>query len=147
VLFMDDVEFSAFDLETTGLHSTFCQIVEFGAVRFRADGTELDRLEQLVDSRCRIPADVTKIHGITDAMVQGKPPIEHALSKFVQFLGSSDTSLMAHNASFDIGFVSIAMGRCGMTLPANPVVDTLEGHFKELPRLLPRHRGKGETTR
>jgi DNA polymerase-3 subunit alpha (Gram-positive type) len=132
---MDDLEFITFDLETTGLHSTFCQIVEFGAVRFRADGTDLDRLEQLIDPRCRIPADVTRIHGITDAMIQGKPPIEDALSKFVQFLGDSDTILMAHNASFDIGFVSIAMGRCGMTLPANPVVDTLGLSRWRLPRL------------
>ena len=45
---MNDAEFIAFDLETTGLSPDFNRIVEVGAVRFRADGTELDRIEQLV---------------------------------------------------------------------------------------------------
>ena len=71
---MDNAEFIAFDLETTGLSPDFNRIVEVGAVRFRADGTELDRIEQLVDSRCCIPDDVIKIHGITDEMVRGQPP-------------------------------------------------------------------------
>ena len=53
--FTDDVEFVAFDLETTGLSSAFSRIVEIGAVRFRADGTELERMEQLVDPECSIP--------------------------------------------------------------------------------------------
>ena len=132
---MDDIEFVAFDLETTGLHSTFCQIVEVGAVRFRVDGTEVDRMEQLVDPGSRIPRDVTGIHGITDAMVHGKPPIKDVLPKFVQFLGSSDTILMAHNASFDIGFLSIAMSRCETALPASPVLDTLKLSRWRLPRL------------
>ena len=150
---MDDVEFIAFDLETTGFSSTSCQIVEFGAVRFRADGTELDRLEQLIDPGCRIPASVSRIHGITDAMVQGKPPIEDVLSEFVQFLGESDTILMAHNASFDIGFLSVAIGRCGMPLPSNPVVDTLGLSRRRLPRLrnhrletIARHLGISDST-
>jgi DNA polymerase III epsilon subunit family exonuclease len=132
---IDDAEFVAFDLETTGLSPHFNRIVEVGAVRFRADGTEVDRLEQLVDPRCRIPAGVIRIHGITDAMVHGKPPIKDVLPKFVQFIGSSDTILMAHNASFDIGFLSMAMGRSEMTLPENPVVDTLDLSRWRLPRL------------
>ena len=76
---MDNIEFIAFDLETTGLSPDFNRIVEVGAVRFRLDGTEMDRMEQLVDPRCAIPDDVTKIHGITDDMVRGQLPIEDVL--------------------------------------------------------------------
>ena len=101
---MDNVEFIAFDLETIGLSPDFNRIVEVGAVRFRADGTELNRMEQLVDPRCAMPTDVTKIHGITDDMVHGQPPIEDVLPEFVRFLGHSETILLAHNASFDVGF-------------------------------------------
>ena len=106
---MDDVEFVAFDLETTGLHSTFCKIIEFGAVRFRVDGTELDRIERLVDPGCPVPRDATAVHGITDDMLRGQPSIEKVLPEFVQFLGSPDTILLAHNTSFDLGFLSVAL--------------------------------------
>lgn len=61
---MDDVEFIAFDLETTGFSPDFNRIVEVGAVRFRSDGTEVARMKQLVDPRCAILNDVTEIHGI-----------------------------------------------------------------------------------
>jgi DNA polymerase III epsilon subunit family exonuclease len=135
VHFMDDVEFIAFDLETTGLHSTFCQIVEIGAVRFRVDGTEVGRMEQLVDPGCPVPERAVAVHGITDDMLLGQPRIEDVLPEFLQFLGSSNTILMAHNASFDIGFLSIAMSRCETALPASPVLDTLKLSRWRLARL------------
>jgi DNA polymerase III epsilon subunit family exonuclease len=132
---MHDTEFIAFDLETTGLSQDFNRIVEVGAVRFRADGTELDRMDQLVDPPCAIPDDVIKIHGITEEMVQGQPPIEQVLPKFVRFLGCPETILLAHNASFDVGFLSAAFGRCGAILPEHPVIDTLTLSRRTIPRL------------
>jgi len=132
---MDNIEFIAFDLETTGLFLDFNRIVEVGAVRFRADGTELDRMEQLVDPRCAIPTDVIKIHGITDEMVRGRPPIEDVLPEFTRFLGHSETILLAHNASFDVGFLSAALSKSNAILPEHPVVDTLALSRRTLPRL------------
>ena len=121
--FTENVEFVAFDLETTGLSSAFCHIVEFGAVRFRADGTELDRLEQLVDPGCPVPRDATAVHGITNDMIRGQPTVEEVLPEFLQFLGGTDTILMAHNASFDLGFLAVALHRLGANVPEHPVVD------------------------
>ncbi len=132
---MDDIEFIAFDLETTGLSPDFNRIVEVGAVRFRADGMKLDRMDQLVDPRCTIPTDVTQIHGITDKMARGQPPIEDVLPEFVKFLGHSETILLAHNASFDVGFLSAAFSRCNADLPEHPVIDTLALSRRTLPRL------------
>jgi len=43
---LSEVGFVAFDLETTGLFPILCRIVEFGALRFRLDGTELSQFEQ-----------------------------------------------------------------------------------------------------
>lgn len=121
-----DLDFVAFDLETTGLFPVANRIVEFGAVRFRLDGRVLGTWEQLVDPECAIPPEVTDIHGITDAMVCGQPTLAQALPGFLDFLGGSEAILLAHNAAFDLGFLNFAAAKTGLNLPANPVVDTLD---------------------
>jgi DNA polymerase III epsilon subunit family exonuclease len=123
---LSEVEFIAFDLETTGLFPVVNRIVEFGAVRFQIDGRELDTFEQLVDPECPIPPRVTGIHGITDAMVRGKPTLPLVLPAFFDFLGRSDAILLAHNASFDLGFLAFAAAKTGLALPTNPIIDTLD---------------------
>jgi DNA polymerase III subunit epsilon len=128
-------EFVAFDLETTGLNANFCRIVEFGAVRFRADGTELDRMQQLVDPGCRVPHEATAVHGITDAMLRGQPSVEQVLPRFLEFLGGPESVLLAHNAPFDLGFLSAAWGRLQTQVPKHPVVDTLALSRRRLRRL------------
>ncbi|WP_166828174.1 exonuclease domain-containing protein [Thalassoroseus pseudoceratinae] len=120
-----DAEFIAFDLETTGCSPDFSEIVEIGAVRFRLDGTEIARFQQLVDPRCRIPAATTAVHGITDDMVADQPPIEEALPKFLKFLGDAEAIGMAHNAAFDVGFLNRALHRCNEVCPLTPVIDTV----------------------
>ncbi len=123
---LTEVEFVAFDLETTGLFPVVNRIVEFGAVRFRLDGRELGTWEQLGDPECPIPPEVTDIHGITDAMVRGQPTLAQALPAFLDFLGGTDAILLAHNAMFDLGFLNFAAAKTGLTRPANPVIDTLD---------------------
>lgn len=137
--FSDDVDFVAFDLETTGLSPAFCRIVEFGAVRFLPDGTEISRMQQLADPGCPVPAGVTAIHGITDVMLRGRPTVEEVLPEFLRVLGGTDTILTAHNASFDIGFVSAALARTQMNLPCHRVVDTMCLSRRRLSRI-PDHR-------
>jgi DNA polymerase-3 subunit epsilon len=99
---LSEVEFVAFDLETTGLFPVVNRIVEFGAVRFTLDGRELGTWEQLVNPECVIPPGVTEIHGITDAMVRGQATLAQALPGFLEFLGDTDAILLAHNATFDL---------------------------------------------
>lgn len=120
------VNFVAFDLETTGLFAIACRIVEIGAMRFQLDGTELDRFEQLIDPQCAIPANVTRIHGITDTMVQGKPVIGEVIPRFIDFLGDPSTVLLAHNATFDLSFLGLAMAKLRVAFPHHPVIDTLD---------------------
>lgn len=123
---LTDVEFVAFDLETTGLYALSGQIVEIGAVRFRLDGARLDAFEQLVDPQCEITEEVTRIHGITQDMVRGKPPIAEALPRFLEFLGAPERILLAHNAEFDLSFLALAMARLRLPYPPHPILDTLE---------------------
>ena len=132
---LEETEFVAFDLETTGLSPIACRIVEFGAVRFRLNGSELACFDELVDPECPIPPTASRIHGITDAMVQGKPTVAEVLPRFIEFLGHPGTVLMAHNARFDIGFLSLAMAKLGIPFPTNPVVDTLDVSRKHIRQL------------
>jgi len=122
---LSEVEFVALDLETTGLSPAACRIVEVGALRFRLDGRQLGCLEQLVDPECPIPRVVTRIHGITDAMVRGKPTIASVLPALLEFLGAPETILLAHNARFDLAFLASALDRAELPPPAHSVVDTL----------------------
>ena len=117
-------EFVAFDLETTGLDPVTCRIVEIGAVRFRGDGVVLGQFEQLVDPRSPIPNSATQIHGISDDDVAGQPTIGEVLPRFVEFLGNRPAILMAHNAAFDVGFLSAESSRQRYQLPRHPVLDT-----------------------
>lgn len=123
---IESLEFVAFDIETTGLSAQTDRIVEIGALRFRADGTELDRFDFLVHPGRPIPAQVTRIHGITDKMVRGAPAESEVLPEFVSFLGDvRRTVLMAHNASFDVGFLETALARAGYGQPEHDVLDTV----------------------
>lgn len=123
---LDEVEFVAFDLETTGLSPLECRIVEFGAVRFRLGSGELASMSQLVDPQCRIPRGVIRIHGITDAMVRGQPTVRAAMPWFLAFLGDGRTVLLAHNAPFDLGFLAEALAQLGQGGLPHAVIDTLD---------------------
>lgn len=114
----------AFDVETTSLFDAAGAIVELGAVRFDGEGEVLGQYQQLVDPRCAIPAEARAVHGITDAEVRGKPTIAEVLPGFMEFLSDGSVPL-AHNASFDVGFLSTAMTRSCIPIPDLPVVDSI----------------------
>ena len=59
-----------FDLETTGFNHRSDRIVQFALIGSDADGSHIN-LQSLVDPRVRIPAETTKVHGITDDDVRG----------------------------------------------------------------------------
>ena len=95
-------EFVVFDIETTGLAPIDDAIIEIGAVLIK-DGHELARFETFVNPGRAIPSKITAITGITDADVQNAPPQSDAVKSFLDFAGGRP--LVAHNASFDIGFI------------------------------------------
>jgi len=116
-----DLVFVAFDLETTGLSPQLDRIVEIGAVRF-VDGRETGRYGTLVNPEMPMPPGAAAVNGITDAMLAGQRSIREVLPEFLAFIEGA--VLVAHNATFDLGFVNSAMGRLGKGRLANEFVDT-----------------------
>jgi DNA polymerase III subunit epsilon len=121
-------------------------LVEVAEVRFRLDGRELTSFQTLIDPKTPIPKDVQQIHGITDAMVRGKPAIEQILPQFIEFLSPSDTILLAHNALFDLGFLVMALTRLGIGFPPHSLFDTLDLARRLFPAW-PNHRLENVATR
>ncbi len=94
--------FVVFDLETTGFSPIANQIIEIGAVRVEG-GKIVDRFSAFVNPKTPIPYRIEQLTGINDSMVADAPEIGEILPKFLEFCQGA--ALVAHNASFDVGFV------------------------------------------
>ena len=92
-----------FDIETTGFSPVNNRIIEIGAVKVR-DGQILERFSTFVNPRVPIPFEIEKLTGIGDVMVMDAPAIEEVLPEFLDF--ARDCVLVAHNASFDMSFIT-----------------------------------------
>lgn len=91
------------DFETTGLSPAMGErITEVAALRI-VDGRVTERFVSLVNCGVRIPSFITQLTGISQAMVDGAPPVTRVLPALLEFIGSS--ALAAHNASFDEKFL------------------------------------------
>ncbi len=90
------------DVETTGLHPVFDEIVEIAAIKIR-NFVIKDTFHSLIKPNKMIPERIIQIHGITNEMCENAPSPEKVIKKFVEFVG--DSPIIAHNASFDIGFI------------------------------------------
>jgi len=113
--------FTVFDTETTGLDPRLNRVVEIGAIRFDSRGIR-SRINILVNPDTYMPSEVTRINGITDAMLAGQPKAALAVPDFLRFIG--DTVLIAHNAPFDTGFINEELIRLKLTPLRNRVLDT-----------------------
>ncbi|MBQ3160169.1 MAG: PHP domain-containing protein, partial [Clostridia bacterium] len=114
-------EYVAFDIETTGLKAEQNDIIEIGAVRL-IDGQVVERFDTFIDDGVVIPKKITELTGITKDMLIGAPPSREALKRFRDFCGSA--CLVAHNAKFDIGFITHHGANFGIRFDL-PYADTL----------------------
>ncbi|MCR4956016.1 MAG: PolC-type DNA polymerase III [Lachnospiraceae bacterium] len=118
---LDDT-YVVFDLETTGLSAITDTIIEIGAVKV-VNGSIEDRFSTFVNPGRPIPFKIEQLTSINDEMVMDAPVIEDILPKFMEFC--SGAIMVAHNAEFDMGFISAACER--MEIPCDfTVVDTVE---------------------
>ncbi|MBI2077045.1 MAG: 3'-5' exonuclease [Euryarchaeota archaeon] len=125
------MDWVAFDLETTGL-PRWSRPVEVGARRFFADG-HVEDFSMLVNPGIRVPSEVTRIHGITDAMVHDAPDVVDAFDRFFAFVEGA--ALVAHNAAFDASILAGNAERLEYPLPALPVYDSVRIARRLLPHL------------
>jgi DNA polymerase III subunit epsilon len=110
------------DVETTGWLDDQASITEIGAVRL-SPGRPAAEFSTLVNPGVPIPAHITALTGITDAMVHDAPVISEALPRFLEFADGS--VIAAHNAPFDVGFLAAACHACGVSWRPRAVIDTV----------------------
>lgn len=96
-------EFVVFDIETTGIGAISNEIIEIGAVKI-SNQTITEKFSTFVNPSRLIPYNIQELTGINDSMVADAPYIDEALPNFLKFCG--DAVLVAHNASFDTGFIN-----------------------------------------
>jgi len=94
--------FVVFDIETTGFSATHDRIIEIGAVKITG-GEITDKYSTFVNPEVPIPYEIEQLTGIRDDMVLDAPKIETVLPEFLTFC--EGCVLVAHNASFDVGFI------------------------------------------
>lgn len=109
-----------FDTETTGLPHEGARIVEVGVARF--EGMKcVARWGSLINPGIPIPAEVTEIHGITDADVADAPRFIEVLPYLLDV--TRDAWPAAYNASFDRQMWEIEVNHMGIDAPPHPMFD------------------------
>ena len=114
--------FTVFDVETTGMSPVNDRIVQLGAVRIDRDG-QISRFQTFINPGRKIPSGVICVHHITDEMVASAPHFARAGRDFLDF--AKDSTLVAHNARFDLGFLQESLNRTGLPLWKGRTLDTL----------------------
>lgn len=116
-----DLSLVVVDVETTGWLADDAELTEIGAVRL--SGAQLTgEFCSLVRPASPIPEAITELTGITDDMVRRAPRAAPALQAFLAF--ARGCVLVAHNAPFDVGFLTTACAASGLAWPAMAVLDT-----------------------
>ena len=97
-----DTTYCVLDLETTGFSAITEKITEIGIMKYK-DGEVIDEFSCFVNPEKHIPERVTEVTNITDDMVKDAETIDKVFPKVLEFI--KDSVLVAHNASFDMGFL------------------------------------------
>ena len=121
------------DFETTGLSPDMGdRITEVAALRI-VGGKVVDRYVSLINCNVRIPSFITGLTGITQAMVDGAPPVSQVVPELLDFIGGD--ALSAHNASFDDKFLRAEAARLGLTPGYQSLVCSLKLSRRVFPNL------------
>lgn len=132
-LFEFPSDYTVVDIETNGLNSGVCEILEISAIRCRAE-RRVAVFSSLIKPNNRIDRFITDLTGITDDMVKFAPDIVTVLDGFYEFVG--DDIIIGHNVNFDISFLYDNLMQYKNTPLTNDFVDTLRLSRKALPGLV-----------
>jgi len=135
------LDFTVVDVETTGWEPADSAITEIGAVRVRGANLGEYRVAaefgSLVNPGSPVPTAITELTGISDEMLVSAPPVAAVLPGLLEFAAGS--VLTAHNAPFDLKFLTSACAGTGLAWPDFEVVDTvrLARHLTAKPEEVP----------
>ncbi len=108
---LEELEFVALDVESTGLAPGRHRLLEVAAVVVR--GGELGaQFQKLINPGRAIPQFITQFTGISAAMVKRAPAAGKVLPKLREFIGGRP--IVGHNVGFDLGFLNYEAEQCGM---------------------------------
>lgn len=121
---LSELSFTVFDLETTGLNPSIGdEIISFGGIRIlNSKLLTHDTFEALCKPARPVSPESTAIHGITNEMLAGKPPVTEILPAFHAWCENS--VLVGHNIAFDLRFLKMLEKRSGLVFQ-QPALDTL----------------------
>ena len=113
------------DIETTGLEfKEGHRIIEIGCIELNKKEVGSTFHEYINPSKT-LTKDNIKIHGITNEFLTDKPIFEEIADAFLEFI--QDSYIVAHNASFDIGFLNFELEKLSKpTIPKERVIDTIK---------------------
>ncbi|WP_270320535.1 PolC-type DNA polymerase III [Streptococcus infantarius] len=120
---LNEATFVVFDVETTGLSAVNNDLIQIAASKMYK-GNIVEQFDEFINPGHHLSAFTTELTGITDNHVRNAKTIEEVLQMFQDFC--QDTVLVAHNATFDVGFMNANYERHGMPIITQPVIDTLE---------------------
>jgi DNA polymerase-3 subunit epsilon len=103
------------DFETTGISPGMGDRATEVGIALMEGGRIVDRFQSLMNAGITIPAFITQLTGITNAMVEAAPPAEQVMREAARFVGN--LPMVAHNASFDRRYWVAELARAGIEAP------------------------------
>lgn len=120
---LKDATYVVFDVETTGLSAVHNDLIQIAASKMHK-GNIIEQFDEFIDPGHPLSEFTTELTGITDNHVKGAKPLVQVLQEFQEFC--QGTVLVAHNATFDVGFMNANYERHQLPTISQPVIDTLE---------------------
>ena len=114
-----------FDTETTGLDPyQGHRLIEIGCIELVNRIPSGQHFHRYVNPERDIPEEAFAVHGLSLEFLRDKPRFSEICEELIEFIG--DAPLVAHNASFDLGFLNAELERCKkLLLTRDRLVDTL----------------------
>jgi DNA polymerase III subunit epsilon len=119
---LQEATFVVTDTETTGTAPAHGRIIEIGAVKIRG-GEIVGRFSQLINPERAVPQFITRLTGITTAMLYNQPVAAEVMPRYQEFLG--DAVFVAHNLQFDRRFIDMELARLQRPILKNQGLCTL----------------------
>ena len=129
---MENRRLLVLDTETTGLDlENGDRVIEIGIIEL-IDGVKTGHnFQQYFNPNKKIEKSAQDIHGLTNEFLSDKPNFYEIADEFNDYI--KESTLLIHNASFDIKFLDFELENCGKKKINNEIIDTLNIAKKEFP--------------